>query len=121
MDVVKQVYPLNLMREKGVVGVAAQLVRVQPAYEKLINALLRRTIVVQDVESAVRIMRRGLGRAVTLEGVVFHPMGAITAGFPRMTRPYILGHERDLESLPEEIDRVRRALAGREREGVALR
>ena len=83
MDMVKQVYPLNLMREKGVVGVAAQLVRVQPAYEKLVNALLGRTIVVQDVESAVRIMRRGLGRAVTLEGVVFHPMGAITAGFPR--------------------------------------
>src|SRR3990170_2875110 len=121
MDMVKQVYPLNLMREKGVVGVAAQLVRVQPAYEKLVNALLGRTIVVQDVETAVRIMRRGLGGVVTLDGIVFHPMGAITAGFPRLTRPYILGHERDLESLPKEIDRVQRALALSENEAVSLR
>jgi chromosome segregation protein len=96
-------------------------VRVQPAYEKLVNALLGRTIVVQDVESAVRIMRRGLGGVVTLEGIVFHPSGAITAGFPRLTRPYILGHERDLESLPKEIDRVQRALAVTENEAVSLR
>ncbi|HLB27407.1 MAG TPA: chromosome segregation SMC family protein, partial [Dehalococcoidia bacterium] len=121
MDAVKQVYPLNLMRERGVVGVAAQLVRVQPAYEKLVNALLGRTIVVQDVETATRIKRRGLGTVVTMDGIVFHTSGAITAGFPRLTRPYALGHERDLESLPKEIGRVQRALALTENEAVALR
>jgi chromosome segregation protein len=121
MDVVKQVYPLNLMREKGIVGVAAQLIRCQPAYQKLIDALLGRTVVVQDVEAAGRVARRGLGTVVTMDGIVFHPMGAITAGFPRATRPYILGHERDLESLPKEIDRVRRALAVTENEVHSLR
>src|SRR3972149_5745059 len=100
MDMVKQVYPLNLMREKGVVGVAAQLVRVQPAYEKLVNALLGRTIVVQDVESAVRIMRRGLGGAVTLDGLVFHPTGAITAGGPPPAPPPPPGPARGRQSLP---------------------
>ncbi len=121
LDAIKQVYPLNLMREKGIMGVAAQLVKCQPPYQKLIDALLGRTIVVQDVETASRVIRRGLGTVVTLDGVVFHPMGAMTAGFPRATRPYILGHERDLESLPKEIDRLRRALAVTESEAHSLR
>ena len=121
LDSIKQVYPLNLMREKGIVGVAAQLVRCQPPYQKLIDALLGRTIVVQDVETATRVIRRGLGTVVTLDGIVFHPVGAITAGFPRATRPYILGHERDLESLPKEIDRLRRSLAVTENEAHSLR
>ncbi len=121
LDAIKQVYPLNLMREKGIVGVAAQLIRSQPPYQKLIDALLGRTIVVQDVETAARVVRRGLGTVVTLDGIVFHPVGAITAGFPRATRPYILGHERDLESLPKEIDRLRRSLAVTENEAHSLR
>jgi chromosome segregation protein len=121
LDAIKQVYPLNLMREKGIVGVAAQLVRCQPPYQKLIDALLGRTIVVQDVDAAARVVRRGLGTVVTVDGVVFHPMGAITAGFPRTTRPYVLGHERDLESLPKEIDRLRRTLAITENEAQSLR
>ncbi|KKK77428.1 hypothetical protein LCGC14_2853720, partial [marine sediment metagenome] len=77
MDTMKQVYPLNLMRERGVVGVAAHLVRCQPPYQKLIDALLGRIIVVQDVEAATRIARRGLGTVVTLNGIVFHTTGAI--------------------------------------------
>jgi chromosome segregation protein len=121
LDAIKHVYPLNLMRERGIIGVAAQLVRCQPPYQKLIDALLGRTIIVQDVEMAARVIRRGLGTVVTLDGIVFHPMGAITAGFPRAARPYILGHERDLESLPKEIDRVRRSLAVTENEVRSLR
>lgn len=109
------------MRERGVVGVAAHLVRCQPPYQKLIDALLGRIIVVQDVEAATRIAGRGLGTVVTVDGIVFHPVGAISAGFPRATRPYILGHERDLESLPKEIDRVRRSLEVTENEVHSLR
>ncbi|MCH7578426.1 MAG: AAA family ATPase, partial [Chloroflexi bacterium] len=121
IDAVKQVYPLNLMREKGIVGVAAQLVRCQLPYQKLIDALLGRTIVVKDVAVAARIVRRGLGTVVTLDGIVFHPIGAITIGFPRFTRPYILGHERDLESLPKEIERIRHSLAATEDQADSLR
>ncbi|MEE8347278.1 MAG: AAA family ATPase, partial [Dehalococcoidia bacterium] len=121
MDAVKQVYPLNLMRERGIVGVASQLVRCQPPYQKLIDSLLGRIIVVKDVDTAARIVRRGLGTVVTMDGIVFHTSGAITAGFPRTTRPYILGHGRDLESLPREIDRVRRSLDVTENDVHSLR
>jgi chromosome segregation protein len=121
LEAVKQVYPLNIIREKGVVGVASQLVRCPPQYQKLVNALLGRTIVVRDLETAQRIVRRGLGTVVTMDGVVFHTSGAITAGFPRVTRPYALGHERDLEAIPKEIERIRRSLEVTEREVEAMR
>lgn len=121
LDAVRQVYPLNLMRERGIVGVASRLVKCPPQYEPLVEALLGRTVIVQDTEFAVRLLRRGLGTIVTLDGIVFHPLGSITAGQPKVTRPYILGHERDLESIPKELERIRRSLALSEREAVSLR
>ena len=121
LDSIKPVYPLNIMREKGVVGVAARLVKYAPRYEKLVNNLLGRTVVVQDVSAAARLMRRGLGAVVTLEGILFHPSGYISGGQPQASRPFILGYERDLESIPKEMDRIRRSLGVAEREVEALR
>ncbi len=121
LDTLRQVYPLNIMREKGVLGVAASLIKYAPRYEKLINALLGRTIVVQDASVAARMIKRGLGTIVTVDGIVFHPAGYISGGQPQTSRPFILGYERDLESIPKEIDRVQRSLAITEREAESLR
>jgi chromosome segregation protein len=123
IDALKQVYPLNVMRERGIVGVATNLIKYPSQYEKLVNALLGRTIVVQNTETAVRLLKRGLGTVVTLDGVLFDPSGSITAGQPQAqaSRPFILGFERDMESLPKEIDRVKRSLEVTEREAESLR
>ena len=121
LDSIKSVYPLNIMREKGVVGVAARLVKYAPRYEKLVNNLLGRTVVVQDVAAAARVMRRGLGTVVTLDGILFHPSGYISGGQPQASRPFILGYERDLESIPKEMDRIKRSFAIAEREVDSLR
>ena len=80
LDSIKPVYPLNIMREKGVLGVAARLVKYPARYEKLVNNLLGRTVVVQDVNVAARLMRRGLGAVVTVDGILFHPSGYISGG-----------------------------------------
>ncbi|HSP54129.1 MAG TPA: AAA family ATPase, partial [Dehalococcoidia bacterium] len=121
LDGMKQVYPLNVMKEKGVLGVAAKLVKYQPRYEKLINMLLGRTIVVQDTATAVKLLKRGLGTIVTVDGIVFHTTGQITGGQPQSAKPFVLGYERDLETLPKEIDRIQRSLAITEREVDSLR
>jgi chromosome segregation protein len=121
MDTIKSVYPLNIMKEKGVVGVAARLVKYPSRYEKLVNNLLGRTVVVQDVTAAARVMRRGLGTVVTLDGILFHPSGYISGGQPQTSRPFILGYERDLEVIPKEMDRIRRSLGVAEREVESLR
>ncbi|HET8943948.1 MAG TPA: AAA family ATPase, partial [Dehalococcoidia bacterium] len=99
----------------------ANLVKYPPRFEKLINMLLGRTIVVQDTEMAVKLLKRGLGTIVTADGIVFHPSGQITGGQPQAAKPFILAYERDLESLPKEIDRIQRSLAITEREADSLR
>jgi chromosome segregation protein len=121
LDAIKQVYPLNIMKEKGVLGVASRLIKYPARYEKLINALLGRTLVVQDIETALKVLRRGLGAVVTVDGIIFHPSGKIAGGQPQNAQPFILGYERDLESIPREIERINRSLAVSEREANALR
>jgi len=121
LDGIKQVYPLNVMKEKGVLGVAARLVKYPGRYEKLVNTLLGRTIVVQDTETAVKLLKRGLGTVVTMDGIVFHPTGQITGGQPQAAKPFVLGYERDLETLPKEIERIQRSLTVTEREAESIR
>ncbi|HEV8574640.1 MAG TPA: chromosome segregation SMC family protein, partial [Dehalococcoidia bacterium] len=94
LDTIKAIYPLNITREKGVLGVASKLIKYPARYEKLVNNLLGRTVVVQDAGVAARIMRRGLGTVVTLDGILFHPSGYISGGQPQTSKPFILGYER---------------------------
>ncbi|MFQ6019632.1 MAG: hypothetical protein ACE5KW_02635, partial [Dehalococcoidia bacterium] len=121
LDSVKGVYPLNILKERGIRGVASKLVKCEPRLQRIADALLGRVIVVEDVATALRVQRRGMGTVVTLDGVVFHPMGSISAGFPKVQQPHILGHERDLEAIPKEIERTERSLALTEREAEQLR
>ena len=121
LESIKSAPPLNIMKERGVLGVASKLIKCDPRYQSLIDTLLGRVIVVQDVDMAARVLRRGMGTVVTLDGIVFHPSGSVSAGYPQVSqRPNILGHERDLEAIPKEIERTSRSLEVTEREVQAL-
>jgi chromosome segregation protein len=121
VDTLKQVYPLSLMKEKGVVGVAARLIKYPSEYEKVVNSLLGRTVIVEDAEVAARVVRRGLGAVVTLDGIVFHPSGVVSGGQPRTNKPFALGYERDIEAIPKETLRIEKSLEASEREVESLR
>jgi chromosome segregation protein len=121
IDAVRQIYPLTLLKEKGVIGVAANLVKYPPKYEKLMNMLLGRVIVVQDIPAAVRMLRRRMGTIVTLDGVVFDQSGVIAGGRHIEARGFIMEYERDIEALPKEIERVERSLEMTEREAESIR
>lgn len=80
LDVLKAGHPLSLGAEAGIIGVASRFVRCEEQYRDLIEALLGRVIVAEDVPGARTILRRGLGTAVTLDGTVLRPGGAISGG-----------------------------------------
>lgn len=107
MDVSRQNYPLNLQKERGVVGVAARLVRVDNRFKPLVDTLLGRVIVVEDNETAKRMLRRSLGSVVTLDGTFIEPGGAISGG-SMGAEAGDFARQRELEELPEEIATVRR-------------
>ena len=121
MDGLRPVHSLSLTRERGVVGVAAQLVKCDPRYRRLVDALLGRVIIVEDVETAQRMARRELGTVVTLDGLVFHPWGAIGAGQGQHTRQFTLRLEWDSEDVVKEVQRLNALLDVGERELARLR
>lgn len=73
-------YPLNLFNERNVIGVAARLVSTDQRYRPIIDSILGRTIVVEDLDTAQRMIKRGLGSVVTRDGILLRPDGAYYGG-----------------------------------------
>ena len=121
IDAVKQVYPLTLLKEKGVLGVAANLVKFPPRYEKVMNTLLGRVIVVQDIQTAERLLKRRLGTIVTVDGVVFDQSGVISGGRHVEARGFVIEYERDVAALPKEIERITKTIETTEAEAEGIR
>ena len=121
MDAMKPSVPLSLMKERGVLGSASNLIRYPAKYEKLVNMLLGRVVVVEDAETAVRLLKRRVGTIVTTDGVVFHPTGEITGGRPQDAKAFTLAYERDLEEIPREIERLERSIMQTERQAESVR
>ncbi len=107
LDTVRHVYPLNLQKERGVVGVASKLVRCDQRVRALVDTLLGRVIVVEDIHAAMRMIRRSLGSVVTLDGVYIEPTGVIAGGATGADEGEF-ARQRELEELPARIEELRR-------------
>ncbi len=105
---VRLAHPLNLIEERGVVGVASELVRCEQRYRQLVNTLLGRTIVAQNLGIAKSVLRRGLGTVVTLDGILLRQDGAFTAGSAKAIRRAMV-QQREVGELPADVDRLRAA------------
>ena len=70
LDHAPQSPPLTIMREQGVIGIASKLVSVDEKYQKLVDALLGKTIIVENLDTAKIILSRGIGQVVTLDGTL---------------------------------------------------
>jgi chromosome segregation protein len=105
LDTIRNSPPLNLMREKGIIGVAARLVRCDNRFRPLVDSLLGRVIVVETVSLAQQVLRRGLGSVVSMDGVLLRPNGALSGGVTR-TAGQSFSRQHELEELPGEIARA---------------
>jgi chromosome segregation protein len=103
---VRTSHPLNLLEERGILGVASELVRCDPRYRPLVNTLLGRTIVAQNLGIAKSMLRRGMGNVVTLDGILLRQDGALTAGSAKAIRRALI-HQREVGELPADLERLR--------------
>ncbi|GAB4325953.1 MAG: chromosome segregation protein SMC [Dehalococcoidia bacterium] len=106
LDVIGHTYPLNLQKERGVVGVASKLVKCDNRFRPLVDTLLGRVIVVEDDEAAQRMIRRGLGAVVTVDGTLIEPSGILSGGSTD-AGDGIFARQRELEELPAQIEALR--------------
>ncbi len=114
MDSFKAAPAMHIPRERGILGVAAQFVRCDAPYRALVDTLLGRTVVVESLAAAHSVLRRGLGvSAVTLDGVLIRPNGALSAGSSRVVTE-TLQRQRELDDIPRELARLRPQLLERE-------
>ena len=91
-------------KERGVVGIASDLVKSDAKFDTIIRHLLGRIVVCDNIDNASGLARKYKQslRIVTLEGEQITPGGAMTGGAFRNSSN-LLGRKRELEDIDEQI------------------
>ncbi len=88
------------LKEPGVIGLASELVHVEPEYQVLAKYLLGRVVVADTIDHAIALARKFKYslRIVTLEGELLSAGGSMTGGAFKNSSN-LLGRRRELEEL----------------------
>ena len=90
---------------EGIVGVASDLVEVDKKYEGIISNLLGKTVVVNNMDTAIILARQNSYsfRIVTLKGDIINPSGAISGGSTAVRTTSIIGRTNQIKELEKSI------------------
>ena len=105
-------------KNNGIIGIASDLIQYSKKYENIILNLLGRTVIVQDMDTAIRVAKdNGYSfRIITVDGDVINPSGAITGGSVAKKTVNILGRGREIEKLQKEIKKLEEQIQKLEQE-----
>ena len=89
----------------GVIGIASDLVQYQKQYDGIMQNLLGRTVIVEDMDTGIALAKKNkyAFRIVTIKGDIINASGAITGGSVVQKTVNILGRSREIEELEKEI------------------
>lgn len=87
--------------DTGVVGIASELVNFDKKYQAVIESLLGRTVVVENMDNAVSLSKKYkyAFRVVTLDGDVVNPSGQMTGGSVQKKTTSLLSRGREIKEL----------------------
>ena len=114
----------------GCIGVASELIEFDSRYQGVVDNLLGRTVIAEDLTSGIAIQRasRYQLRLVTLEGDVMHSGGSMTGGSVQSRMTSLLSRTREIEetekklaSIGEELSKLREIYTGLDEERTALK
>ena len=103
----------KLTKMDGVIGIASDLVKCKKEYEQIILSLLGRTVVVQDMDTAIALAKKDKYsfRIVTLKGDIISSSGSISGGSVQTKTVNILGRSREIEELEKELKKLEKQIA----------
>lgn len=98
----------DALEEKGVVGLASELVDIKKEYEGVAKYLLGRVMVVDTIDNAIAIERKYkyTVRIVTLEGEYLNVGGSISGGAFKNSSN-LLGRRREIDELEKSLKELR--------------
>lgn len=127
---VSSMRPRSLSREEraavsapGCIGVASELVAYDKRYVNVVESLLGRTVIVEDLKAGIALSRKtGSGlRIATLGGDIINPGGSMTGGSVQKREFSLLGREREMETLATSLKEFEAAVERAERDSSALK
>ena len=108
----KKLDKINDKGISGIIGIASDLVKYSKKYEQIVLNLLGRTVIVEDMTSAIALAKKNnySFRIVTLKGDLINPSGAMTGGSVAQKTVNILGRGREIESLEKQINKIEKQI-----------
>jgi len=105
-------------KEKGIIGIASDLIEFDKKYEQIILNLLGRTVIVDTMQTAISVAKsEGYSyRIITLQGDIINPSGLMTGGSVSKKTVNILGRSREIEKLEKEIKELKTKIEKIEKE-----
>ncbi len=102
----------------GVIGIAAELVKIDKKYEGVIQNLLGRTVVVDNMDTAIILARQNSYsfRVVTLKGDVINPSGSISGGSVAPKSTNILGRASQIQTLEKDLKDITKKIEKKKQE-----
>ncbi len=92
---------LNNLRQRGFVGIGSDLVEYDSRYSNIVENLLGRVVIAQNMDAALAIAKasRYLFKIVTLDGSVINPYGSISGGSRRSNAANVFSRTREADEL----------------------
>jgi len=99
----------SVLNMPGCIGLASELISFDPEYQGIIDNLLGRTVVAEDLNAGIAIQRAGRHqfRLVTLEGDVMHSGGSMTGGSVQSRVTNLLSRAREIEETEKLLIKLR--------------
>ena len=92
----------------GCVGLASELIEFDPKYQGVVDNLLGRTVVAENLTAGIAIQRAGRYqfRLVTIEGDVMHSGGSMTGGSVQSRMTSLLSRSREIEESEQALKKI---------------
>ncbi len=102
----------HIFDEKGILGIASDLVEADEKFYEVIRYLLGRVVVAETVDDAIRLAKKNHYslHIVTLEGEYLSPGGSMSGGAFKNSSN-LLSRNREIEELQEKLDALREEMA----------
>ncbi|MFD1336080.1 chromosome segregation protein SMC [Oceanobacillus iheyensis] len=96
----------KISTQEGFVGIAANLIKVDDKYKKVLNHLMGHVIIAKTLKDANEIAKQVQRRyrIVTLEGDVVNPGGSMSGGAQKKSNQSLFTREKDLQEISDRLE-----------------